>query len=120
MYRAGQDNKHVDALSCSPLPQASSDANVVAVQFLTEESIEHLLQAQLANMSSSFDLAEQQLKDPDLCQLIQYLNKETLPADENKVRKVVAQAPSFSLLNGMLYFVDSKNKIGRDVLYQYK
>ena len=118
VYRAGQDNKHTDALSQSPLPQESSDANtnslsdanVAAVKSFDKESIEHLFQAQPANVSSSFDLAGQQLKDPDLCQLIQYMNKETLPADENKARKVAAQAPSFSLLNGILYFVDSKNK----------
>ena len=77
VYRAGQDNKHADALSRSPLPQvisdtSSGDATVAAVQSHDMESIEHLLQAQPANMSRSFDLAEEQLKDPDLCQLIQY------------------------------------------------
>ena len=118
VYRAGQDSKHADAISKSPLPQASSDgntnslndANVAAIKSLEKESIEFLLQAQPANVSSSCDLAGQQLKDPDLCQLIHHMNKGTLPADENKARKIAAQAPSFSLLNGILYFVDSKNK----------
>ena len=121
VYRAGQDNTHADALSCSLLPQARSDANVAAVQArsdanvaavqsLDKESIEYLLQAQSADVSSSFDLAGQQLKDPDLCQLIQYLNKETLPTDEDKANNVTAQAPLFSVLNGILYIVDSKNK----------
>ena len=63
VYRAGQDNKHVDTLSQSPLPQVSSDAtadslsdiNVAAVKSLDKESIEHLMQAQPANVSSYCD-----------------------------------------------------------------
>ena len=53
MYRAGQDNKHTDALSRSPLPLASGttnmslphDANVAAAHSHEKELIEHLLQA---------------------------------------------------------------------------
>ena len=93
---------------------------MAAVKSLYKESIDHLLQAQPANMSSSCDLAGQQVKDPDLCQFIHYMNKKTLPADENKARKIAAQALSFSLLNGLLYFVDSKSKNRKRCLYQYK
>ena len=82
---------------------------MVPVQCHDNELIEQLLQAQPVTVNGSFDLAAEQLKDPDLFQLIQYMKSETLPADENKAKKVAAQAPSFSLLHNILYFVDSKN-----------
>jgi len=72
---------------------------VVPVQCHDNELIEQLLQAQPVTVNGSFDLAAEQLKDPDLqyvFQLIQYMKNRTLPTDENKARKVAAQAPSFS------------------------
>ena len=64
------------------------DANVAAVHSHDKELIGHLLQVPPATASSSCDLAVDQLKDPDLCQLIQHMNNGPLPVDEDKARKV--------------------------------
>lgn len=106
--RAGQDNKHADALSCNPLAQPTttngescleSDARVAAVQYQNVDLIDQLLQAEPVVVSNSTTWAGEQLKDPDLCPLINYLSNGTLPADEYKARQVVTQTPSFTLLH---------------------
>ena len=52
--------------------------------------------------------SEEQRKDPDLCMLYNYLEKEELPEDDKVARKLVAQALHFVVVDGILYFVDPK------------
>ena len=52
--------------------------------------------------------SEEQRKDPDLCMLYNYLEKEEFPEDDKVARKLVAHALHFAVVDGILYFVDPK------------
>ena len=44
--------------------------------------------------------------DPDLCQVIQYLETGDLPADQKRARELVLSGPQYLLVEGVLYFVE--------------
>ena len=54
----------------------------------------------------SGEMAEQQRRDPKLKVLMEYMKKDVLPSDETLAKKVVFESPCFSLMDGVLYFVD--------------
>ena len=118
LYRAGQDNKHVDALSCNPSAQLTTtdescsacDASVEAVQSQNMDLINQLSQAEPVTVSNSTTWSADQLKDPELCSLIKYLSDGTLPAENYKAKQVATQVPLFTLLHDVLYFVYPKQK----------
>ena len=56
--------------------------------------------------SNSF--AEEQRKDNSIRLLVEYLEARVLPEDSQSSHKVVSQAPSFTLVNRILYFIDVK------------
>ena len=56
------------------------------------------------------DLASEQLKDPSVKEMMQFLIDGTLPDDPQRSRKVAAQAPSFTILDNILYYLDSTKK----------
>ena len=57
---------------------------------------------------NEFALSQQQ--DPELLKIIQFLTNDLLP-DKKKTdaKKVVAQAHSFAIVDGVLYFIDVKH-----------
>ena len=55
------------------------------------------------------DLAEEQQKDASLVSLIQYLTDGTLPQDPDESKLLLAKAPSFALLDMLLYHIDVSN-----------
>ena len=50
----------------------------------------------------------EQEKDPEIVQLRQFLSQGQLPEDAQRASKIAAQAPSFALLDGIVYFIDPK------------
>ena len=62
-------------------------------------------------LGESFLVVQQ--KDAELKVLIDYLECGTLPADSEAARKVVAQG--FTIIEGVLYFVDAKRENHRRV-----
>ena len=52
------------------------------------------------------DMAEQQRRDTKLKVVIEYIEQDVLPSDEKLARKVVLERSRFSLMDGVLYFVD--------------
>ena len=72
LYRAGQDNKHVDALSCNPSTQLTTtdescstcDANVAAVQSQNIDLINQLSQAEPVTVSNSLYLSSRSIERP--------------------------------------------------------
>ena len=48
-----------------------------------------------------------QRQDPSLTVIIQYLEKQTLPVDEKKARELVLSESQYTLLDGILYHVES-------------
>ena len=47
-----------------------------------------------------------QKRDPYIQEIQAFLKDGTLPVDEKKARKLVLQAPLFTVLDKVLYFID--------------
>ena len=121
VYQAGKDNLHADALPWQPnLPApvegvAQEEVQVCAVnstQPERDDTIGALLQADPEQGMNSSSFAEEQRKDDSICLLVEYLEARVLPEDSQLTRKMVSQAPSFILVDRILYFIDVKqNKL---------
>ena len=53
-------------------------------------------------------LAEEQARDPDLHQLITFIERGQLPPEEDSTQKIALQQPLFTVTEGVLYYVDLK------------
>ena len=118
VYRPGSENGRADALSRNPVTVVSQQeelgVQVAQVTSVAEEGSQLLeLEPRERVLGESF-LVEQQ-KDAELKVLIDYLERGTLPADSEAARKVVAQGFSFTIIEGVLYFVDAKRENRRRV-----
>ena len=122
VYRSGRENASADALSRNPTGEVPSCAEVEQVQVaaiqtpnlsdlfeLNPGSSDSELSPPFQFCSFQLDFAKEQRKDPELCLLFDFLTHDKLPSDEHKARKVAAQALYFSVIDKILYFVDSKH-----------
>ena len=113
VYRAGKENTNADALSRNPVslpPKEDVHSGAqVAVVDSTDTTIEELLAAPPDSPDRTLDLAEEQRKDREILEIIAFLESGSLPKDEQKARKIVIQEPSFALVDGILYFLDSRH-----------
>ena len=133
-YRAGRDNKNADALSRSPQEpapgldlmegevQVASVANTQSGGSLqsagadspgippTEKDVTELLllDPPVADAIHQCEFSAEQAKDPDLKEMIEFLNCGDLPDNPRRARKVAAQAPLFVLIEGVLYYLGPK------------
>ena len=111
IYRAGRDNASADALSRSPYgsPPAEGIAEgEVQVASIATEDIATLLQA-APLASTQVDYYSEQAKDPDLRMLIEFLREGKLPENPTHARKVAAQESQYSIVDGILYYVDHRH-----------
>ncbi len=125
IYRAGKDNAAADALSRSP--QATAPMEAIAegeVQVcrieggVEEEDFDQLLQQDpesVAVGAGPVRLAQEQRSDPQLRELIEYMEKDRLPEDPTQARKIVAQSSQFTLVDNVLYLIDKKSTCRRAV-----
>ena len=111
VYRAWRENARADALSRSPATPpptvgvAEGEAQMASVD---TSDISSLLQADPA-IGECSDLPSEQQKDPELKIIIDFLEEDKLPEDPVQARKLAAQEPQFSLIGGVLYYVDSRH-----------
>lgn len=123
-YRPGRQNSSADALSRSP--QAPSPAigvgqdefQVAAVTANAVDpvaDIQTLLNAEPA-CTEPDHFSDEQRKDPDLREIIVFLQKEKLPDDEKRARKIALQAPLFTIEDQTLFYIDPKQKHQRRVV----
>ena len=86
------------------------EVQVAAVMDTDANTITDLLQADAAVISVE-SLQDNQQKDPDLLQLIQYTEEGTLPTSQQRAcnYKLVLQNQLFVMLDGILYYVDHKH-----------
>ena len=117
IYQAGRDNANTDALSRSPqLPPPTEDMadtdTDIPVAVVTTSNMHDLDVSTLLGMEPGqpvlSELAMEQQKDPALAQIIAFIENEELPAEEKRTKAVVAQASVLSLVDNILYYVDSK------------
>ena len=115
IYRAGRENKSADALSRSPVSPAPShgigqdEAQVAAlttttsvdqqpVDTTTHRELPVLLQSTATPEHTHPSFGSEQEKDPDLKELMLYLDHEQLPNDPERSRKLAAKASQFVLV----------------------
>lgn len=113
VYRSGKSNQNADALSRNPhepAPRegiAQTDVQVAAVA-TSEVSAEALLQAEpnFSALSAVNPFHEEQRKDSSIMEIIRFLEQGELPPEEGRARKIALQSSLFSLVDGILFFLD--------------
>ena len=116
-YRAGKENVSADALSRNPCDSALQHGTAVedtyVAKIVTSGEISELLQAKPVEPVASEsvgDYGEEQLKDPHLREIIEFLDKGTLPDDDILARRIAVQESQFTRVDGILYYVDHKRE----------
>ena len=112
-YRAGRDNASADALSRSlysfPPSEGIAQGEVQVASVAAEEDITLLLQSDPISGVQT-DYSSEQHKDPDLEEMMKFLEKGELPDDLDRAKKLVAQESQFSVIDGILYYIDRRHE----------
>ena len=123
VYRAGRLNRGADALSrdlpSGPHTQVSnvqSDPTATSEPEAEDTTEIPALLAQPPASGRSEDFAAEQRRDPELMELITYLEQGRLPVDDQKARQIILQKPLFAVENGILIFIDPKQDHRRRVV----
>ena len=117
VYHPGKDNP----MSCSPVSLSvaaspyrecitAAQVHVIAVQSNGMSHIEQLLQVEPMSACTDANISAEQSRDPYILQLIQCLNDGTLPLIEQLAKLVATHSPLFTLIDDILYYVDSKQR----------
>ena len=136
-YRAGRENKNADALSRSPIEPppdvgmadgeiqvatiATKDAAVTHLRDLTvtnssQESVLLVQTPSLTDVNPPANLASEQLKDPVIKELYEFMTSGKLPEDPNRARKSALQSSQFAVVNGIVYCINPKTGCKRAVV----
>ena len=117
-YRPGRQNGRADALSRSPqafspaMGVGQSELQVAAVS--TDDAGEAPDIGTFLNTEPicvpSDDFASEQRKDPDLREIVDFLEKEELPSEEKRARRIALQASLFTIEGRLLLYIDPKQK----------
>ena len=115
VYQSGRENSSADALSRNPhLPapdEGIGEGEVQVSAIRSQTTISELLTGDTdRTVQAPDDFGQEQRKDPHLRDLMCYLTDGTLPEDATVARTVVAQAPQFTLSEGILYLPDTSQK----------
>ena len=65
---------------------------------------------------STTTFEEEQLRHPWIAQMVDFLQEGKLPIEEDLARKIAAQGMHFSIIDGILYYLDSHKSQKRAVL----
>jgi hypothetical protein len=110
-YRSGKSNVNADALSRSPQPIESGEARVGAVTS-SEQVIPNV--DPVASIDLPFE--DEQRKDPEVYEIILFLETEELPVDSKRATKITTQRSLFTLVDMIIYYIDPKRKHERRVV----
>ena len=115
-YRPGKLNASADALSCSPQATVTPEGigegeiQVAAIKTVTDtkdSDITSLLRSDPQPIQAE-SFASEQRKDPQVRDIIRYLEEEELPLEQNRARKIAISASLFVLDGAILFYLDPK------------
>ena len=94
-----------------PSPPPDGDVQVATVSNTMDLEVSQLLQQEIEQNQTlaGTDLGTAQQSDPETNEIIRFLCDDTLPDDHTKAKKISAQAQSFALVDGVLFFIDQKS-----------
>ena len=109
LYRPGKQNSHADALSRSPMPlQEGTIQQLLETPDASSAPVLSQVNQDEAPSESCRAIEALQREDPDLQPLVHFLESGELPADEKLAKRLVLRGPQFSLVDGVLYFIDAR------------
>ena len=129
-YRAGRLN-NADALSRSPCGEMPAEGEVHDEVQVCHIQSQATLESEPADDKSAdvTDLrdrpplqplnksfADEQRKDPEIVEMINFLQRGKLPTDDQRARQIVLQKPVFTMEEGMLFYLDPKQGHQRRVV----
>ena len=113
-YRAGRDNANADALSRQPhLPApavgtADDDVQVLSIEAVSEADISSLLELEPESVTSDYNPHGFSQEHDEILAMIRYLQEKTLPEATADTSRIAAQAPMFTVIDELLYYLDDK------------
>ena len=69
--------------------------------------IQEVLQSDPVDEGAPDDLLEAQRKDPNVLEMLNYLEHGELPANDKDAHRIVMQSSAYCLIDKILYYVDS-------------
>ena len=104
-YRPGKTNTRADALSRYPVSLLRSDCDQTQTCKLIA-ALEANPPAKGGGGSTQEPLGKRQFTDPDLREMMVYLDTGKLPDDNQRAREIVLGKPQYTLRDGVLYRIE--------------
>ena len=113
-HRAGKENVHADTLSRSPqAPPPASETMEIIVQVVVVDTgnLKSLVRGDPTptDALSDTNFAEEQQMDQWIHEVDSFL-KGKLLSNETRAHKIAAQAPHYSLVPGIHYYIDPRKR----------
>ncbi len=120
-YRPGKENANADALSRAP--HLENKVRILSVRE-TGHTEENLLEQNISNLfqvtpqSSGMDdsLGVHQKNDPDIVEILRFIQEGKLQDKNDTQKKLVLQAPLYTVIEGILYYIDARRNCRRVVV----
>ena len=117
-YRPGRQNSSADALSRSPQTPSPTtgfgqeELQVATISTDVSDPVPDI--HTLLNKDPTYikldSFANEQRKDPTLKEIVIFLEKEELPLEQKRARKIALQASLFTIEDQILFYIDPKQQ----------